>query len=61
MARKMAISSCLRYLLLADAETLSNEGKLRQVQEDGKREIFVRGDWRSPDVESSHSRADAAA
>lgn len=49
-ARKMAISSYLRYLLLDDADKLCAEGKLRQTQ-DGKWEIFILGEWRAPEPE----------
>lgn len=49
-ARKMAISTYLRYLLLEDADRLSAEGKLRRAP-DGQWEIFLLGNWQSPDVE----------
>ena len=50
MARKMAISTYLRYLLLADADALSIEGKLRK-NPDGDWEIFAMGEWRTPDLD----------
>ena len=50
MARKMALSTYLRYLLLADADTLSVENKLRQTQ-DGEWQIFTMGEWRTPDLD----------
>jgi hypothetical protein len=49
MARKMAMSSYLRYLLLEDADRLSMEGKLRENQE-GQWEIFVMGKWQRPET-----------
>jgi hypothetical protein len=48
MARKMAASAYLRYLLLADADALSMEGKLRRGP-DGEWEIFSMGEWRAPE------------
>ena len=50
VARKMALSAYLRYLLLADADTLSIEKKLRQTP-DGRWEVFAMGEWRIPDLE----------
>ena len=47
MARKMAISTYLRFLLLEDADKLSMDGKLRQAS-DGTWEVFVLGEWRAP-------------
>lgn len=47
MARKMAASTYLRYLLLEDADSLSVEGKLRQAS-DGTWEVFAMGEWRAP-------------
>lgn len=49
-ARKMATSTYLRYLLLADADALSEEGKLRKSPY-GEWEIFTMGEWRAPDLE----------
>ncbi len=49
MARKMAMSSYLRYLLLEDADRLSMEGKLQENQE-GQWEIFVMGKWQRPET-----------
>jgi hypothetical protein len=46
-ARKMAISTYLRFLLLEDADTLSVDGKLRQAS-DGTWEVFAMGEWRAP-------------
>jgi hypothetical protein len=46
-ARKMAISTYLRFLLLEDADKLSIEGKLRQAS-DGTWQVFVMGEWRAP-------------
>ncbi len=48
LARKMAMSSYLRYLLLEDADRLSIEGKLRENQE-GEWEIFIMGKWQRPE------------
>lgn len=48
MARKMATSAYLRYLLLADADALSVEGKLRKSP-DGEWEIYSMGEWRAPE------------
>jgi hypothetical protein len=48
-ARKMAVSSYLRFLLLEDADKLSAEGKLRKTQ-DGAWEVFLLGNWQSPEV-----------
>lgn len=48
-ARKMATSAYLRYLLLADADALSMEGKLRKNSA-GEWEVFSMGEWRTPDL-----------
>lgn len=47
LARKMAMSTYLRYLLLEDADKLSLEGKLRQAADGGPWEVFVMGEWRA--------------
>jgi hypothetical protein len=46
LARKMAVSTYLRYVLLEDADKLSLEGKLRQAP-DGSWEVFIMGEWRA--------------